>query len=67
MKPTKRTDRGRNSKRPSDDRTPSANLDKRYGRIGISAVAAAVRCKGDSGNKRPATTKARHAAHYESD
>jgi hypothetical protein len=65
MKPTKRTDRVRNSKKPSDDRTPSANLDKRYGRIGISAVAAAVRCKGDS-DKRPATKKT-HAAHYESD
>jgi hypothetical protein len=45
----------RPSRNQAEHRTPAPNLDRRYGEIGISAVAAAVRC-------RPAQIK-RQAAH----
>jgi hypothetical protein len=53
-------------KRTSESRPPYANLDNRYGRIGISAVAAAVRCKSEARNKRP-VTNGKHVGPYESD
>jgi len=34
-----------------DSRRQDRELDSRYGKIGISAVAAAVRCKGDQPRK----------------
>ncbi|MFN3656532.1 MAG: hypothetical protein ACK4UO_04660 [Pseudolabrys sp.] len=40
MTPTKATEQSQDSRRRTD-------LDDRYGEIGISAVAAAIRCKGE--------------------
>jgi hypothetical protein len=37
-----------------DPRRQSANLDSRYGKIGISAVAAAVRYQGETETRAPA-------------
>lgn len=42
------------------------NLDTRYGRIGIPAVAAAVRCKSET-RDRPASGTAKNDGQYESD
>jgi hypothetical protein len=64
--PVKDRNPDQNSKRASENRPPYANLDNCYGRIGISAVAAAVRCKGEARNKRP-PTNGKHAGPYESD
>lgn len=50
----------------SESRAPYTDLDTRYGRIGISAVAAAVRCKSDTAEKRTSAEK-NDARHYESD
>lgn len=50
----------------SESRVPYTNLDTRYGRIGISAVAAAVRCKGDTAEKRTSADK-HDARRYERD
>lgn len=45
-----------NPKKPveqsQDSRRKNSDLDTRYGKIGISAVAAAVRCKGEQRDKR---------------
>ena len=47
-----------------DSRRQSQNLDRRYGKIGISAVAAALCSQGE----RPAETETRYAAtDYERD
>jgi hypothetical protein len=56
----------KSSRSSADSHAPHANLDNRYGRIGISAVAAAVRCKDDT-SKQPKPAKGSHAGHYESD
>jgi hypothetical protein len=45
-----------------DHRRSSCELDDRYGEIGISAVAAAVRCR----NEERSTKRSRHQA-YDSD
>ena len=37
--------------RKADNRPAHSHLDNRYGRIGIPAVAAAVRCKGEKGQQ----------------
>ena len=54
MTPTKakeqRADARQDSRRHSE-------LDQRYGEIGISAVAAAVRCKGEEPRRREATKR----------
>lgn len=45
MSATKPTEQGQ------DSAGQNKELDRRYGKIGISAVAAAVRCKGDKNDK----------------
>jgi hypothetical protein len=64
---TKRTEsQTKNARSSADSHAPHANLDNRYGRIGISAVAAAVRCKGET-RKPQAPAKSNKSGHYESD
>lgn len=64
---TKQKDQVHECKSSAESRKPYANLDNRYGRIGIPAVAAAVRCKGDTRKSQAAKNKNKHAGHYESD
>ena len=45
MQATKATEK--NDTNQQDSQRQQTKLDNRYGKIGISAVAAAVRCKGD--------------------
>jgi hypothetical protein len=45
MQATKATEK--NETKQQDSQRQQTKLDNRYGKIGISAVAAAVRCKGD--------------------
>lgn len=48
MEPRKDSESRKADNRPAQMTQANAHLDNRYGRIGIPAVAAAVRCKGDT-------------------
>jgi len=60
----------RQSSAGQEDAGQHNGLDRRYGKIGISAVAAAVRCKGDEPRKsasRSAPKSAPFAESFDSD
>ena len=58
----------RQSSAGQEDAGQHNGLDRRYGKIGISAVAAAVRCKGDErAATRSAPKSARFAELFDSD
>jgi hypothetical protein len=60
----------RQSAAGQEDASQLNGLDRRYGKIGISAVAAAVRCKGEerrTGAQKSASPSAPFAESFESD
>ena len=60
LEPRKDSDSRKADNRPAQ--MSQAHLDNRYGRIGIPAVAAAVRCKGDK-RKQESTRESRFVRH----